>query len=103
MQSSFMHASVRRMPLSLAPILPSALRKWAGPMKPVLHRLLIPDRIMHALESARQSGGGAEFARSLLEFLDIRFAVHEADLLRLPASGPMVAVANHPFGIVEGL
>ncbi|HEV3200237.1 MAG TPA: GNAT family N-acyltransferase [Bryobacteraceae bacterium] len=98
-----MHASRSRTSLSFAPILPPALRKWAELIEPALHRLLIPDRIVHALESVRQSSVAVEFARRLLDFLDIRLDVQEADLLRVPANGPIVAVANHPFGIVEGL
>jgi putative hemolysin len=49
------------------------------------------------------SRGGAEFARGLLRLLDISFAIEPADLQRIPATGPAIAVANHPFGIVEGL
>ena len=97
-----MHVSALRIPVSLAPILPPALRKWAVPVEPALQRLLVPDRVARALQSAPQSGG-AEFARGVLDFLNIRFAVEESDLLRIPAKGPIVAVANHPFGIVEGL
>src|SRR5262245_60043699 len=97
-----MQASARRTPLSLGPILPPALRKWAEPIEPAIQRLLIPGRVLQAFESAGPSGG-AEFARRLLDLLDIRFAIDQQDLLRIPARGPAVAVANHPFGIVEGL
>ena len=42
---------------------------------------------MDGLETARTSGVGAPFARRLLESLDIRFALDESDLVRIPASG----------------
>ncbi|HLK68102.1 MAG TPA: lysophospholipid acyltransferase family protein [Bryobacteraceae bacterium] len=98
-----MQASARREPFSLAPILPPALRKWAKPIEPALQRLLITDRVLQGLDAARQSRNGAEFAHSLLAHLDIRFEVNDADLQRVPASGAVLTVSNHPFGIVEGL
>lgn len=58
---------------------------------------------MSGLEAARKSGIGAQFARALLESLDIRFMVDADDLARVPAHGRAIVVANHPRGIVEGL
>jgi putative hemolysin len=84
-------------------MLPQALQKWAVPIEPALRRLLIPNRVAKAVESSRQRTGAADFARGVLEFLKIRFAVDESDLSRIPAKGPAVVVSNHPFGIVEGL
>src|SRR5271157_1075689 len=98
-----MQASAPRGPLSLAPILPLALRPWVEPIEPALGRLLIPAEVSDAFETARQFGKGADFARRMLELLDIRFAVEARDVLRVPANGPLVGVANHPYGIVEGL
>lgn len=79
--------AARRTPRSLAPILPSALRTWAAPIESALRGLLIPDRVMHAFESARHCGGAAEFARGLLDSLDIHYVVPEADLQRVPTNG----------------
>jgi putative hemolysin len=93
----------QRLPLPLAPILPPVLRKWVVPFEPALHRLLVPDRVMRALDSVRGRSRGADFARRLLDALDIDFAVETEDLERIPAAGPLIAVANHPFGFVEGL
>jgi len=98
-----MQATSRRVPLSLAPIFPAPWRKWTEPIEPALHRILIPHPLLHAFETVRRTGGASEFARNLLESLDIRFSVDERDLARIPAEGPAVAVANHPFGFVEGL
>jgi len=90
-------------PFSIASVLPLALRPWTGPWEPALHRLFIPNQLLSGLETARKAGPGARFARTLLESLDIRFAVEAGDLARVPAQGPVIVVANHPRGIAEGL
>jgi len=87
----------------MPPILPRTLRSWAEPLAPAWHKLLIPTEVMDSFENARQSGTGAPFAERLLESLDIRFRVDSGDLQRIPARGPAIIVANHPYGIVEGL
>jgi putative hemolysin len=38
-----------------------------------------------------------------LAALDVEYELDERDLGRIPAGGPVVVVANHPFGTVEGL
>jgi putative hemolysin len=98
-----MQISVPPIPLPLAPILPAALRQWSRPLEPALYRLLVPPGVAKGLDEARKSGFGADFARRFLELLDIRFALDEGDLERFPAAGAAVVVANHPYGIVEGL
>lgn len=35
--------------------------------------------------------------------MNIRWTVNDEELARIPATGPVLAVANHPFGMVEGL
>lgn len=98
-----MHTAAPQIPLSVPPILPRTLRPWAEPLTPALHRILIPTEVMDSFENARHSGTGARFARRLIESLDIRFRVDDGDLERIPARGPAILVANHPYGIVEGL
>jgi putative hemolysin len=43
------------------------------------------------------------FWDAALETLGVRDDIDEAEISRIPRSGPLVVVANHPFGGVEGL
>ncbi|GAB6125970.1 lysophospholipid acyltransferase family protein [Humidesulfovibrio idahonensis] len=44
-----------------------------------------------------------EFLDRALAELRVGSDIAEADLKHVPASGPLVVVSNHPFGVVEGL
>jgi len=44
-----------------------------------------------------------DFFAEALERLSISLAVERADLQRIPREGPLVVVANHPYGILDGL
>jgi len=40
---------------------------------------------------------------ALLEEMKVKLEVQRADLDRIPVKGPLVAVANHPFGVLDGV
>lgn len=44
-----------------------------------------------------------EFLYKALDALKISYAVSDAELERIPRSGPAIIVANHPFGGIEGM
>lgn len=43
------------------------------------------------------------FADRVLAAMNVRYDAGEADLARIPATGPLVVVANHPYGGIEGV
>lgn len=70
---------------------------------PSLERLLCIDRVNQTYEANRDLTAVREFCDGLLETLNIRYRIREADLARIPKTGPCVVVANHPFGGIEGI
>lgn len=45
----------------------------------------------------------AHFADAALQALRTTYALSEAQLAKIPRSGPLIVVANHPYGAVDGL
>ena len=43
------------------------------------------------------------FWSGILEFMDIKIINKSKNNLNIPASGPLLIIANHPFGIIDGL
>src|ERR1700733_12844630 len=63
---------------------------------------LLPDRLERAwMDAVRDSTRGPVFS-SFLAAMAVRCECSDDDLARLPAKGPVVVVANHPFGLIEG-
>lgn len=54
---------------------------------------------------ARASSGNPalEFSSRALRELDVAIAVADTELRHIPSTGPVVVVANHPFGALDGL
>ncbi|ADY52826.1 phospholipid/glycerol acyltransferase [Pseudopedobacter saltans DSM 12145] len=46
---------------------------------------------------------GLDFVDEILRLLGVKIEISETDLKNLPASGSFIAVANHPYGGIEGL
>jgi putative hemolysin len=78
------------------------IRPFLTPVAPFINHLLLLDRLGETF-SAVVRGGGADLFSSLLDELAVRYCVDAADLGRIPASGPVAIVANHPFGMLEGV
>jgi putative hemolysin len=67
----------------------------------MMDKLLALDQLRD-LYFRSQSGSEQNFHHNLLRDLQVSCHVESSDLARIPAAGPVVAVSNHPFGILEG-
>jgi putative hemolysin len=45
----------------------------------------------------------ASFINSVLEQLDVDFEVTEADLAKIPLTGPVITISNHPLGGIDSM
>ena len=68
----------------------------------VLERLLAVDRLVEVY-SAAESKSGTPLFTALLELLAAQWNVDPRELGRIPTTGPVVVVANHPFGMLDGV
>ena len=81
---------------------PPALAPVTSRVSPLLNRLLALDGIS-AIYDRLAPGGSERFIERALDDLGVSCRVAEKDLAAIPARGPLVVVANHPFGAVEGI
>jgi putative hemolysin len=68
-----------------------------------LDRLLALDQISNNYRQACQLSDARPFADRYLDVRNIAYNISEADLARIPEEGPVIIVANHAFGGIEGV
>lgn len=73
------------------------------PARPVLEKMLGLSRLDLFYGRVTGADPSEPFLERTLRLLGVTTDVSAEDLARVPATGPVVVVANHPFGIVEGL
>jgi putative hemolysin len=67
-----------------------------------LERILLLNRLSEIYKEAERPTSEPFFDR-MLGVLQVQPKVSPLDLARIPKEGPVVAVANHPFGLIEGV
>src|SRR5450755_1850345 len=65
-------------------------------------RLLGLDRLAAVYDTLQLDRDGGPLPGRLLRHLRVECLVSRHDLENIPSRGPVVIVANHPFGILEG-
>ncbi|MGA2716623.1 MAG: GNAT family N-acyltransferase [Bryobacteraceae bacterium] len=71
-----------------------------APLASAVNRILQIDRLEALYARASAEHG---FVRRLLDDLDVRVNVTPADFDKIPSTGAVVALSNHPFGILDGV
>jgi len=90
--------------VSASALLPGPLQSLARPLDPALLKLVVPEELVRSYSASRLDGQtAAEFTGCMLQQLQIGYEIEASDRNRIPTTGPALVVANHPFGMLEGL
>jgi putative hemolysin len=76
------------------------VNRLPGPLASAVNHFLQIDRLEDLYARTRAQDG---FVRRLLDDLQVHVNVAESDFDKIPRTGPVVAVSNHPFGILDGV
>lgn len=85
--------------------------RWPAPVaavvRPPLEHVLAFSRLNAIYDEIREQTHAPtsprKFCETVLDKLNLAVQVTQADLERIPTEGPLVVMANHPFGGIEGL
>ena len=77
---------------------------WGQRFKSLLIKRVLPVKRLNDLRSRVNSlPNETAIPDRILEVLGVTYEISANDLARTPSEGPLVVVANHPFGAIEGL
>jgi putative hemolysin len=82
---------------------PLRQRLFLAPLAQLLSQLLGIQGINELYAAEAHQPPGLPFYRGLLHRLNVDVRVDAQSLRRIPVSGPLIAVANHPLGVLEGV
>jgi putative hemolysin len=69
---------------------------------PLAEKMLHLDGFEELRRATRSPEMGANFFDRILNSLEVRYRTAAEGMKRIPRQGPVVVVANHPFGLIEG-
>ncbi len=79
------------------------VRRATALVEPLLAKVLSLAPIEELYRSLPAGLDGGSFVDTVLDAMGVRVRVAAEELERIPKTGPVVVVANHPFGGLEGL
>ncbi|MGF1449145.1 MAG: lysophospholipid acyltransferase family protein [Opitutales bacterium] len=93
--------------IDLSQAVPTAPGRWAYRLAaPLLDRLLGVHKLNEGyrhLQADAQAGRMKNFFYDSLNRLDVTFEITDEDLAKIPPSGGVLVVSNHPFGAIDGV
>ncbi len=72
-------------------------------MRPGVERLLAFPALNQLYQRVHPCDDPKRFLDKTLEKMNVHIRVRDQDLAKIPETGPLVVVANHPFGGIEGI
>ncbi len=82
---------------------PTFFKSCAFLLKKPMEAFLKKERLVKIYGEIKGADEGATFVERVLDRLRIRIDVAKEDVRRIPSTGPVVVVSNHPFGALDGL
>lgn len=74
-----------------------------APLLNIVERLLGLDWLARGYDKLDETDTPDQFAAQALQYMNVVPRIVDGDLANVPKSGPVVVVANHPFGGIEGV
>ncbi|MFH1477075.1 MAG: lysophospholipid acyltransferase family protein [Verrucomicrobiota bacterium] len=78
-------------------------KKPAASLTGLVEHCIQLDQLNRVYASARRQAGGASFVQKVLRVMNVNYIVTAQDRTKIPRTGAAIVVANHPFGMIEGL
>ncbi len=103
MNTAYAH-SRKHPPLIDLDAIPNPVLKALMPLfGPLLRKLFAIDAINDVHDRIIETATDETFFSRVLQLVGARYEVSETDLERIPATGPVVVVSNHPLGGLDGI